>query len=209
VVAGVCSIQALNNNEEWLGSATDPNYWENQQRGLNPAINLTWFEAQQYCQWAGKDLPTEAQWEKAARGAGNDVRIYPWGDVEYEVGPDGADVRVPVDCDTANHQHMCTLEFCEGDTVAVNRYDSGQSPFGIYNMAGNVAEFVKDWYDATYYSTMPTDDPPGPATGVTKVVRGGSWYMIDYFMEVTTRLSANMGLRYDQIGWRCARVPPP
>jgi len=209
VLAGGCSIQIINGSPEWLGSATDPNYWENQQRGLNPAINLTWFEAQKYCQWAGKDLPTEAQWEKAARGAGNDVRIYPWGDVEYQPGPDGADVRVPVDCDTANHQNMCTLEYCVGDTVAVNQYDDGQSPFGIYNLAGNVAEFTLDWYDAGYYATSPTDDPPGPAGGSSKVVRGGSWDLIDYFLEVTTRLSTNTGIRLNNIGFRCARVPPP
>ena len=209
VVAGVCSIQPLYNNEELLGSADDPNYWENQQRGLNPAINLTWFEAQQYCQWAGKDLPTEAQWEKAARGGGNDTRVYPWGDVEYQPGPDGADVRVPIPCDTANHKDMCTLEYCEGDTVAVNRYDGGQSPFGIYNMAGNVSEYVLDWYDPTYYTTGPLDDPPGPATGSAKVIRGGAWNLIDYYLEVTTRHSTTTGMRQNSIGWRCARVPPP
>ena len=209
VVAGVCDIQPLYNTPEWLGSATDPNYWENQQRGLSPAINIDWDDAAAYCAFVGKTLPTEAQWEKAARGAGNDTRVYPWGDVEYQTGPDGADVRVPVDCDTANHKNMCTLEFCEGDTVAVNRYDGGQSPFGLYNMAGNVAEFVSDWYQADYYTAMPTDDPAGPATGTTKVVRGGAWDMIDYYLEVTTRLSTGTNLRFNNIGWRCARVPPP
>jgi formylglycine-generating enzyme required for sulfatase activity len=209
VVAGVCDIQALYNTPEWLGSATDPNYWENQQRGLSPAINLDWDDAAAYCAFVGKTLPTEAQWEKAARGAGNDVRVYPWGDVEYQTGPDGADVRVPVECDKANHKNMCTLEFCEGDTVAVNRYDDGQSPFGLYNMAGNVAEFINDWYQADYYAAMPTDDPTGPATGTSKVVRGGAWDMIDYYLEVTTRLSTGTNLRFNNIGWRCARVPPP
>jgi formylglycine-generating enzyme required for sulfatase activity len=206
VTAGACTIQPLyNNNEEWLGSASDSNYWENQQRGLSPAINLTWAEAQVYCRFAGKDLPTEAQWEKAARGAGTDTRIYPWGDVEYQPGPEGADVRVPIPCDMANHKHMCTLEVCEGDTVSVNNYDDGQSPFGIYNLAGNVSEYTRDWYDATYYTTAPPNDPPGPATGTAKVVRGGGFDAIDYYLEVTTRASTAPNQRFNSIGWRCAR----
>jgi formylglycine-generating enzyme required for sulfatase activity len=204
VAAGACDINALP-----AESASDPDYWFNQGRGLSPAIQVGWADAQAYCAWAGKQLPTEAQWEKAARGAGEAVKRYPWGEVQWEA-PDegGAPVRVPVSCERANHRQLCNLLLCEDDVVAVDSYADGRSDFGAYNMAGNVMEWVADWYDAGYYAVSPDTDPTGPANGTHKVLRGGGFKDVDYFIEVTARKWTTPDRRAEDIGFRCARIPP-
>ncbi len=192
-----------------ITSYSDEHYWENQGRGLHPAIDITWDEARDYCTWVGKDLPTEAQWEKAARGGDVDIRDYPWGPIEWAAGDEGFDIRVCIDCEMANHMHLCTRELCVGDTTSVDAYQAWRSPFTIYNLAGNVAEWTLDWYDPGYYAVSPVEDPTGPAGPAThRVVRGGSFLDVDYWLEVTTRQFYPPVTRDYSLGFRCARIPP-
>ncbi len=120
----------------------------------NPVVGVTWDQAQAYCSWMQGGLPTEAQWEKAARGANGNT--YPWGEAEPTCG-------------------LLNFGNCYGRTTNVNTYEDGKSPFGLYDMTGNVFEWVFDWYDEAYYTTSPTANPTGPLTGKYRGVRGSSF----------------------------------
>lgn len=139
------------------GSNTRPDYWGNPAYDDYPVIFVNWFAAQQYCEWAGARLPTDAEWEKAARGT--DARIFPWGDA----APDTT---------LANSGDR------DGDTRPVGSYPAGASPYGVLDMTGNVWEWTADWHDINYYRFSPLDNPQGPESSPDdrRSGRSGGWY---------------------------------
>lgn len=138
-----------------------------------PANRISWFGARAYCEWRGKRLPTEAEWEKAARGT--DGRIFPWGN------------RHPDNSLATYRRPFATHGFQVMEPV--DSMPQGASPYGAHHMAGNVWEWVNDWYEDIYYEHAPQENPQGPETGDHKVMRGGNWYYKAYYMRTTYRFN--------------------
>jgi formylglycine-generating enzyme required for sulfatase activity len=154
-----------------------------------PVFGLRWERCFKYCVWCGKRIPSEAEWERAA--AGVDQRIYPWGDA-------------PPDADHANFNKCCFIQ--DGKVLApVSGYDAGKTPEGIYHMAGNVGEWVFDWYDENYYKASETENPLGPSRGKYHVIRGGAWNSGANYMRSADRYGYNDANDFYGIGCRCAK----
>lgn len=150
-----------------------------------PMVNLSWYDAKRYAQWAGAALPTEAQWEKAARGT--DGRIFPWGN----------------DWDASKSSSSLWTDH-PGKPSLVGSFPTGASPYGCLDMAGNVYQWCADYYDPYYYHKSPKSNPTGPETGNTRVVRCGIWNHVDYtYCRAANRLSNNAFLRCMFNGFRC------
>jgi len=159
----------------------------------HPIDWVSWYGARAYCQWVDARLPTDAEWEKAARG--KDGRIFPWGD--------------GINCDLANYLGCVDSVAPDysglvGSTVPVGNYPKGVSPYGAFDMAGNVWEWVLDWYDWKYYLNLPNRNPTGPGNGTYRVLRGGCWRNENDLLRTTYRLYRFPTRSTNRFGFRCA-----
>ena len=161
VQKGACQPPGHNNSD------TRTSYYDNPEHKDFPVIYTSWFDAEDYCTWAGRRMPSEAEWEKTARGTTE--QVYPWGDM-------------PAD------ETLLSFNIRDNDTNAVGKLPLGASPFGALDMAGNVWEWVADWYQAEYYAQSPINNPQGPSSGDYRVIRGGSYHNNEGIVEKTSTI---------------------
>jgi eukaryotic-like serine/threonine-protein kinase len=168
VEAGICTPPS---NDRWL----NPTYAD------HPVTHIDWERANTYATWVGGRLPTETEWEKAARGT--DEREYPWGN-------------------DAPQDHHLNFNYREGDTMPVGSYEAGASPYGLLDMAGNVEEWVADWYGADAYATASARNPTGPPAGIFRVTRGGSLNSSRFDVRTTARGRVLPNSAFPSVGFR-------
>lgn len=178
VAAGACK------EPEITDSKTRKGYYWNTMYANFPVVNVTWQDAVDYCSFVEKRLPTEAEWERAARGV-EDNRRYPWGDSS----PKSVNLNISK---------------IPGDTERVSIYNGGISPYGAMDMLGNVSEWVSDWYDEVWYSNNETENPKGPSFGTEKTVRGSSFETSLPNIHVVSRFGMSPENYSNSVGFRCA-----
>ena len=166
--------------------AKNPKGWNNKDfnKLQQPVVGMNWKEAVKFCKWNGKRLPTEAEWEKAARGK-RPVK-YPWG-------------NTPPDSNNLNYNEEIKK------TTAVGSFEKGKSDYGLYDLSGNVSEWVSDWHSPEYYLFSPKKNPQGPKKGQYKVIRGGSWRNNAEDVNLVYRNATTPRNRSLAIGFRCAK----
>ena len=190
VRAGACTLP------ETAGSETRPDYFTSPRYRKHPVVGVTWRQAVAYCRWRRARLPTEAEWEKAARGT--DGRLYPWGSRF-----DPARLNY---CDRRCRLPWRDRGYDDGseDTTPVDAHPAGASPYGALELAGNVWEWVADRYDPSFYERSPARDPTGPAGGTQRVTRGGGIFDDRVFTRATVRRRFVPTVASTSTGFRCA-----
>lgn len=195
VDAGACAAP------QNTSSKTHSNYYGNSEFSDFPVIYIDWSQATAYCKWRGANLPSEAQWEKAARGT--DGRTYPWGNKFDGTRANFCDKNCPL-----NWSDKSTNDGY-ADVAPVGSFEEGKSPYGIYDLAGNVFEWTADWYSDTYYQNSPFSNPLGPDSGRYRVLHGGSWSDYAFSLRAPYRLGFKPGEISDSLGFRCAKDATP
>ena len=170
-----------------------PHYWSDPKYNApnQPVVGVNWHDAVAYAEWAGKRLPTEAEWEKAARG-GLSGKKYPWGDL--------------ISHDDANYEGTAGRDQWQ-DTAPVGSF--APNGYGLYDMAGNVFEWCSDWYGSDYYSSSPKNNPKGPSSGEYRVIRDGGWYDNANGLRVAVRFYSPQFRTFYGLGFRCAADSSP
>jgi len=176
------------------GGCTPPKdrlMFEDPQRAQHPVTNITWGQARAFCQWQGKRLPTEAEWEKAARGT--DGRRYPWGNNEEVL---------------KRHMRKGELTADASGAEMAGRQTATASPYGVFDLIGSVSEWVKDWYAEDFYQASPARDPQGPSRGSFRVLRGGEWNEKAPNLQASYRGWDDVTYWGPTLGVRCAEDVP-
>lgn len=186
VDSGICQPLVYNSSYTRLKPSS---YYENPEFDNFPVIYIDWNMAKVFCEWHGARLPTEAEWEKAARGT--DARTYPWGE--------------GVDCTYGNFRYG--NEDCAEDTTAVGSYEKGKSLYGVYDMGGNVWEWVSSVYKPYPYDA--TDGREDLNLPDKRVIRGGSWYFTDSYVQTSFRFPKDTTILEYDVGFRCAKGTSP